>query len=169
MELHIVQYYLKDDGRFPNSELPVLHYKHALKLPRFFPAWVVKRLFRKNNWKNNWRAGIYTYHHYHSVTHEALAVIKGKATLLLGGEKGKRVKVEKGDVLILPAGVAHKNTGKEKDLICIGGYPNGKDYDMNLGKPSERPQADENIAALSVPATDPIGGKKGILPQEWKK
>jgi uncharacterized protein YjlB len=167
METHIEKYYLQDDGTFPNNKLPVLHYKGALKLPRFFPARMVKRLFSGHNWKNNWRAGIYTYHHYHSVTHEALAVIKGKATLLLGGENGRYVAVEKGDVLVIPAGVSHKNTGKEKDIICVGGYPGGKDYDMNYGKPGERPQADINIASLPIPSTDPIGGPQGELPKIW--
>jgi len=46
-------------------------------------------------------------------------------------------------MLLIPAGVAHCNLGKKKDVICIGGYPGARDYDMKYGKPKERPAADE--------------------------
>jgi len=162
------QYILHDDGTFPNSKLPVLHYKGILRLPVFFPAAAVRRLFRKNGWTNNWRDGVFTYHHYHSNTHEALAVCKGSTVLQLGGEKGEMVKLEKGDVIIIPAGVAHRNLGKERDIICVGGYPEGKDYDMNYGSPEERPGTDREIAALPLPATDPVlGAGKGVA-DIWK-
>src|SRR6185436_9974733 len=114
--MKLLQYYLKDDGVFPNSELPVLLYKRALKIPLFFAALLIKKLLQKHHYTNNWRNGIYTYHHYHSNTHEVMAVIKGQTTLLLGGDKGRKVKIEKGDVILIPAGVAHKNLGKEKDV-----------------------------------------------------
>jgi uncharacterized protein YjlB len=75
--------------------------------------------------------------------------------------------VEKGDVLIIPAGVAHKNLGEEKDVICIGGYPGGRDFDINYGKPEERPIADEHIAALPLPAADPVYGRGKGLAELW--
>lgn len=157
----IREYYFKDDGIFPNSKLPVLHYLKVLHLPFLFPASHVKHLFRKHGWSNNWRNGIYTYHHYHSVTHEAFGVIKGKTTLLLGGDHGEEVTIEAGDVIIIPAGVAHKNMGKQDDVICIGGYPGGRDFDMNYGRPGERPRTDHNIKRLPIPATDPVYGSGG--------
>jgi uncharacterized protein YjlB len=72
------QYFVKDDGVFPNNSLPILLYPKVLHLPRLFPALAVRKLFQKNNWGNNWKQGIYTYHHYHSITHEVLGVCKGK-------------------------------------------------------------------------------------------
>jgi uncharacterized protein YjlB len=162
------QYFVKDDGVFPNNSLPILLYPKVLHLPRLFPALAVRKLFQKNNWGNNWKQGIYTYHHYHSITHEVLGVCKGEALLLLGGEQGVTLFVEEGDVLIIPAGVAHMNLGKEKDVICVGGYPDGKDYDMNYGKKSERPATDENIASVTLPLTDPVFGKKDGLLKLWK-
>jgi uncharacterized protein YjlB len=87
---------------------------------------------------------------------------------LLGGEQGVTLFVEEGDVLIIPAGVAHMNLGEEKDVICVGGYPDGKDYDMNYGKKSERPATDENIASVTLPLTDPVFGKKDGLLKLWK-
>lgn len=167
--MKLYQYYLKGDGVFPNSELPVLLYKQALNPPLFFPALQIKKLFQKHHWTNNWRNGVYTYHHYHSNTHEVMAVIKGQTTLLLGGDKGRKVKIEKGDVLLIPAGVAHKNLGKEKDVICIGGYPKGKGYDMNYGKEEERPVADEKIAKVKVPRYDPVTGESKPLNEIWKR
>ncbi len=162
MKEKIREYVLNDNGIFPNSKLPVLHYLQVLELPFFFPAAKIKSLFQKNGWTNNWRNGIYTYNHYHSVTHEAMAVIKGSTTLLLGGDDGQKVRISKGDVIIIPAGVAHRNLGREKDVICVGGYPEGKDFDMNYGNVGERPKTDHIIAALPIPATDPFYGNGGL-------
>ena len=161
------QFFVKDDGVFPNNSLPILFYPKVLELPRLFAGFSVRKLFQKNGWSNNWQQGIYTYHHYHSITHEVLGVCRGETLLLLGGEQGITVFIEQGDVLIIPAGVAHMNLGKEKDVICVGGYPNGRDYDMNYGKPGERPVADENISSVSLPQTDPVFGEKGGLLKIW--
>ncbi|MES2330656.1 MAG: cupin [Bacteroidota bacterium] len=165
MQPLIREYYIKDNGQFPNSPLPVLLYKRVLNLPAFCAARHVKKLFQKNDWGNNWQNGIYTFQHYHSITHEVFAAIKGQTVLLLGGENGKLIKFEKGDVIIIPAGVAHKNLGKEKDVICIGGYPEGKDFDINCGEQGERPGTDQNISNVPIPATDPVYGtdENGLL------
>lgn len=162
------QYFVKDDGVFPNSSLPILHYLKVLQLSPLFPALAIRKLFQKNNWTNNWKQGIYTYHHYHSTTHEVLGICKGETLLQLGGEKGITLFVQKGDVLVIPAGVAHINLGRENDVICIGGYPDGRDYDMNYGMASERPKADHNIASVPLPSTDPVYGTRGGLPDLWK-
>jgi len=169
-EQHLLpkQYVLKDNGTFPNGVLPVIHYQKLLDIPFFFPGLQIKRLFRKNNWGNNWLNGIYTYHHYHSVTHEVFAVCAGQTKLQLGGEDGLTVEIEQGDVIVIPAGVAHKNLGKERDVICVGGYPDGQDFDMNYGKPGERPATDYNIAALPVPKSDPVFGFNAGLVKIWR-
>src|ERR1700741_870035 len=144
----IHEYYIKDNGIFPGSALPVLLYKRFLHIPIFCAASHVEKLFRQNDWGNSWRNGIYTYHHYHSNTHEAFAAIRGQTVLLIGGENGKLIKFEKGDVMIIPAGVAHKNLGKEKNVWCVGAYPEGKDFDMNYGEEGERPGTDQNISNI---------------------
>ena len=148
--------FVRDDGKFPNNSLPVLLYKGALKLPLLFSAGYVKNLFRKNGWTNAWDSGIFRYHHYHSNTHEALGIYKGRTILQFGGEQGVKVTVVKGDVLVIPAGVAHRNLGKENDVRCIGAYPEGIAYDMNYGKEGERPRTDKNIAAVSLPVSGPL-------------
>jgi uncharacterized protein YjlB len=161
-------YILEDDGIFPNSKLPVLLYKNVLDLPALFPAMYVENLFKGNQWTNSWKAGVFTYHHYHSVTHEVLGAYHGKTEMQLGGEAGTKIIFEKGDVLIIPAGVAHKNLGAEDDIACVGAYPDGKSYDMNYGKTGERPIADTNIANVPIPEKDPVLGLKGGIENYWK-
>lgn len=166
---HAVEHYLlKDNGTFPNSYLPVLLYKRALKLPMFFAGDFIKKIFESNNWSNSWKNGVFTYHHYHSITHEVLGFYSGKAVLQLGGDDGIKLQVEKGDVLLIPAGVAHKNLDSQNAIKCVGAYPDGKDYDMNYGKPEERPQADKNIYAVGLPSKDPVWGESGRLQEFWK-
>jgi uncharacterized protein YjlB len=164
-----VLYLLPENSIFPNSKLPVLHYRKAIDLPLLFPALTLRWIFRRHGWGNNWRSGIFTFHHYHSITHEVLGVVRGKTRLQLGGAEGIVISIEKGDVIVIPAGVAHRNLGKEKDVICVGGYPKGRDYDMNYGLPGERPAADRNIATLPIPLTDPVSGAKQGLPRIWRQ
>lgn len=161
-------YLIKSNHRFPNSELPVILYKGILQVPSILPEFYIKKLFRKNGWYNSWNAGIFTYNHYHSITHEVLGFYKGETNLLLGGDNGIRVNVKKSDVLIIPAGVAHKNLGEEKDIQCIGAYPGGMDYDMNYGRASERPQTDKNIRAVPLPEKDPVLASMGEIQKHWK-
>ncbi|MDF2449036.1 MAG: cupin protein [Bacteroidota bacterium] len=165
----IKTYRLKGDATIPNNSLPVIHYKRIIDLPFFFPASYLVSLFKKNNWKNSWKSGIYEYEHYHSNTHEVMGFYKGKTTLRIGGKKGVKIKVEKGDVLILPAGVAHQNMKKENAVKCVGAYPNGKKYDMKYGEKKERATALKNIKKVKLPKKDPVFGKaEGIL-KLWKK
>ena len=165
--VHIEQISLPDDGVFPNSHYPALLYKNVLDVPLLFPAAFVKKIFANHGWSNSWDAGIFEYHHYHSTTHEALGIYKGHTKVQLGGPAGKVIFIEKGDVLIIPAGVAHKNLGAENAVGTIGAYPNGRDYDMNYGKPGERPGTDQNIKKVPVPSGDPLGLKNGLT-QIWK-
>lgn len=164
----IEQIVLQDDGIFPNSRLPALFYKAVLDIPTLFPATHVKHLFESNGWSNSWDAGVFEYHHYHSITHEVLGIYSGSTTIQLGGAQGRKILVDKGDVLVIPAGVAHKNLGGEDDVGVVGAYPGGRDYDLNYGKPGERPGTDENIRKVPVPVTDPVLEKDKGLTVIWK-
>jgi uncharacterized protein YjlB len=159
---------LKDDGQFPNNgELPLVVYEAAVELPDDDPAAGFELLFKLNGWENSWRNGIYDYHHYHSTAHEVLGIYEGTVKLQLGGPKGLKVDLKKGDVVIIPAGVAHRNIGSSKDFKCVGAYPKKQDYDMNYGKEGERPKADKNIQNLPLPVMDPVYGLDGQLIREW--
>jgi len=159
---------LKDAGTIPNSRLPVVIYQGALDLPKDDPASAIEPLIHANQWGNDWRNGIFTYHHYHSTAHEALLVYSGSAKVQLGGESGVIETIGAGDVIIIPAGVGHKNLGASSDFHVVGAYPPQQNVDMNYGKPGERPRADQNIARVALPATDPVFGKKGPLLDQWQ-
>jgi uncharacterized protein YjlB len=166
--MQTLQYLIEPRGMFPNSPLPVVHYKQAVELPLLLPSLHIKNLFSKNGWTNNWTDGIYAYHHYHTITHEALGICKGSTQLLLGGNGGTEITIVEGDVLVIPAGVAHRNLGNMHDVSCVGGYPNGMDFDMNYGTWEEMERTLHNIASLPIPGTDPLLGlEKGIV-EIWK-
>src|SRR6478735_4550209 len=85
---HIELFILQDDGTFPNSRLPLIIYRTALKVPGTEAEETFKKLFAENDWTNNWSANVYTFHHYHSTTHEVFGVASGEASLQFGGENG---------------------------------------------------------------------------------
>lgn len=159
--------YFTDDGRIPNSKYPLLLYRNAFKeRGNKGAAWLEQR-FLENNWSNSWRNGIFDFHHYHSITHEALGIYSGSALVQFGGEDGNKVMIQAGDVIVIPAGVGHKNLESE-DLGVVGAYPGGMSYDLMRGREEERPQADQNIAAVPVPKQDPLFGKNSGLLAIWK-
>ncbi|MDT0645806.1 cupin domain-containing protein [Zunongwangia sp. F260] len=160
------KYFFKDDGSIPNNKLPLLLYKKAFSERGDSGAEWLENRFSENNWRNSWRNGVFSYHHYHSNTHEVLGVYSGSALLQLGGEKGEKLEVTAGDIIVIPAGVGHKNLGSE-DFHIVGAYPNGMEHDMNYGKEPERPKADKNIAAVPLPEADPLLGKNEGLPRLW--
>ena len=158
--------YFKDDGKIPNSKFPLLLYRNAFTGRNHDGAKWLEKKFAANNWTNSWRNGVYSFHHYHSTSHEVLGIYSGKALLHLGGELGEKVEVHAGDIIIIPAGVGHKNLCSE-NLGVVGAYPEGRSWDLNRGLEGERPLADKNIAALPIPVTDPLFGKNGGLTSVW--
>lgn len=157
----------KDDGKIPNSKFPLILYKNAFSARgNSGAAWLEKR-FSANNWTNSWRNGIYSFHHYHSTSHEVLGVYSGSAEVHLGGEQGEKLTIEAGDIIVIPAGVGHKNLGGN-NLGVVGAYPDGRSWDLKRGLPDERPQADQNITALPIPEADPLLGKNDGLIKIWR-
>ena len=159
---------LKDDGTFPNhGKLPLIVYQGILVLPPSNPAAVAEELFELNGWRGCWRNGIYGFHHYHSSAHEVLGVYSGSARVQMGGDHGAVLTVGCGDVIIIPAGVAHKNLGADSDFRVVGAYPQGQGPDMCYGKAGERPQTDKNISEVPLPKMDPAYGVDGPLNKHW--
>jgi|SRR5688572_875383 len=156
----------EDDGKIPNNRLPLLLYRDVL--PKGTKANDVQKQFAKNNWTNSWDNGVYSFHHYHSTSHEVLGIYRGNAQLQLGGEKGKKISVKAGDVIVIPAGVGHKNLRSSDDFGVVGAYPDGRTWDVLKGEPGERPNADKNIAALPIPDSDPLLGTSDGLRRLWQ-
>ena len=184
---------IEGDGRFPNNgKLPLLLYRGAMTVagavsgkhpPRETAggaavpgersgealASAVEGTFHQNGWGGSWRNGIYGVHHYHSTAHEALGVYAGSARVKLGGESGPELEIRAGDVVVIPAGVAHKRTASTSDFAVVGAYPDGQRPDMCYGSDEERPRAEANIRRVSVPRKDPVYGDEGPLLDEWKR
>jgi uncharacterized protein YjlB len=147
----------------------LLVYPQALASAGPDPAALFEKRFTKNHWPAAWRNGVYGFHHYHSAAHEVLGVFSGSARVRFGGENGVVLEVKAGDVVVIPAGVSHKNLGASRDFGVVGAYPKGQRWDMQYGKPGERPAADARIARVDMPAADPVLGETGPLVPLWRK
>jgi uncharacterized protein YjlB len=152
--------------RIPNNpRFPVVIY-HGIDAAAA-GAGSARRLLAEHGWGGSWVDGVFDFHHFHSTSHEALAVVAGEATLELGGPQGESFDVAAGDVLVLPAGTGHRRASARAGFTVVGAYPAGQeDYDLLRGDdPAEVEGARQRIAALGPPPEDPVGGE-GVA--EWR-
>jgi uncharacterized protein YjlB len=164
--MEIISKIIIPHGNFPNNpHLPVLLYKKVLNA---MTAEELLQHFEKNHWNHGWINGIYDFHHYHGNTHEVLGICGGSATVQVGGEGGSIFELETQDVLLLPAGTAHKKLKSTEDFVCVGAYPFDIPYDMHYGKENERMAAEERIQRVPLPSTDPVYGDTGPMFDYWK-
>jgi uncharacterized protein YjlB len=156
-----------DDGTVPNNRLPLVLYRGALPEGGDRAA-ACEAMFAKNGWPDAWRNGIYGHHHYHSTAHEVLGIARGSARVRFGGEGGKTVEIEAGDVVVIPAGVAHKRESASGDLLVIGAYPRGQSPDICQADPIRHDPAAANIEMVPLPDADPVTGGDGPLLDCWR-
>lgn len=160
----IEEHRLKPSGRIPNNErLPVLVYRGVLALGGDAAA-DCEALFARHGWRDAWRNGIYGYDHFHATTHEVLGIVRGRARVRLGGEGGVETEVTAGDVVVIPAGVGHRNLGASDDLLVVGAYPGGGEPDIRTASGHG---AVVKAAEVPVPDADPVHGKDGPLVKRW--
>lgn len=155
----VEQYLSKPAGMLPNSRFPLLVHRGGVAGGG---ADAVRQRFRSNGWYNNWRyPGVYTYPHFHSTTHECLGVASGWMEVEVFGRGGTRLRVEAGDVIVVPAGVSHSMVGQSDDVMMVGGYPDGRDWDnMREEHLTEelRRAAAKRIMMCPIPVKDPVTG-----------
>jgi uncharacterized protein YjlB len=161
-------YRFADDGVVPNSALPLVVYRGALP-DSGDRAGACERMFAEHGWPDAWRNGIYAHHHYHSTAHEVLGIVQGQARVRLGGEAGQTVELNAGDVVVIPAGVAHKREAASADLLVIGAYPRGTRPDMCRAETAQHDRALAAIAAVPLPECDPVTGRADPLLQCWRQ
>lgn len=162
---NVVAHIIPENGVWPNNEkLPLIVYKGVLDISD--NGRTVVKTMSANGWGNIWRGGLYDYHHYHSQAHEALGVYSGSATVQFGGEGGIKLEVTAGDMVIIPAGVAHRLITSDNFAVA-GAYPPGQYPDMKYGDLNERPKADHDISRVAAPKTDPAFGTGGSLLKLW--
>ncbi len=153
-----------DDGRIPNSAHPLLVYRGALPAD----AAEMERRFAAHGWSGGWRNGIHPFHHFHSTAHEVLGIAAGTAAVRFGGPEGRTVSVGAGDVVVIPAGVAHCRESASGDLFVVGAYPGGADYDLRRGAAAEHEEMLRNTRRVGLPEQDPVHGRGGPLLRLWK-
>ncbi|KAB8337086.1 hypothetical protein FH972_021390 [Carpinus fangiana] len=115
-----------------------------------------------------WRYTMYPMSHFHSTTHEVLCVVSGTALVCFGGDENNgRVepRLQKGDVVIIPAGVAHRlvsseDVGGPERFEMVGSYPVGKKWDLCYGRKGEEEKVQE-IKDLGWFDADPLYGENG--------
>ncbi len=147
----------------PNSALPLLIYRQVMA-PASAEAF--EALFARHGWVPEWRYGLYPFDHFHSTAHEVLGVFRGQAVARLGGPQGERFTLAAGDVLILPAGVAHACVSADDDFCMVGAYPPGQRWAVERGDPAQFGAACARVAAVPLPPADPVGG--GLL-SHWQR
>lgn len=107
---------------------------------------------------------MYSTTHFHSTSHEILAISNGKAKLCFGGEANpNRIEavVASGDVIVVPAGVGHRLLeDMDGGFEMVGSYPKGKQWDMCYGRKGEE-EANKRIERLSWFEKDPVYGQEG--------
>jgi uncharacterized protein YjlB len=143
-------------GQVPNNpRLPVLIHRGAV--PAGDPS-AAEAAFAAHGWRPAWRNGIHDHDHYHPNAHEALAIARGHVRVRLGAEAGVVLDLLAGDVVVLPAGTAHRNLGQSEDLLVVGAYPPGDPPEEFTTRPGERERALYAIPATPDPPCDPVTG-----------
>jgi uncharacterized protein YjlB len=162
-------YRFSDNGVVPNNKvLPLVVYRGAVPESGNRAA-ACEEMFARHGWPDAWRNGIYSHHHYHSTAHEVLGIARGSARVRLGGDSGgETVDLRAGDVVVIPAGVAHKREAASGDLLVIGAYPRGQHPDLCRADPSRHEQALAAIAAVPLPDHDPVTGRDAPLLAAWR-
>lgn len=165
--LRVSQHVIPRHGRIPNTSIaqkPLLIY-HSAFLQRPSAPVIESHLEKVAVVEPQWRYTMYSTSHFHSTTHEVLAISSGWARLLFGGEenpKSVEVKVTVGDVIVVPAGVAHRLMEDiDGGFEMVGSYPKGvAKWDMCYGKDGEE-GIDERIKGLKWFQRDPVYGDEG--------
>ena len=163
-------FHFKDDGRTPNSALPLVLYRSPVALDGAHdPAAMFEELFASHGWDDSWRNGMYDFLHFHTHTHEVLGVARGHVRAQFGGSKGKAVDLKTGDVVVLPAGTGHKRLSGSRGLLIVGAYPATGSYDEPKPNDIDHAKAVAAIARVPAPAQDPVYGKRGPLVELWRR
>jgi uncharacterized protein YjlB len=159
-----------DDGLIPNNPALALLYFHGCidfsGSPN--PERVIELIFRRNGWANCWRNGIYPYVHYHSMIHEVMGIVRGRAKVRFGGMQGSTLDLAAGDVVVLPAGLGHQCLWSDPNLVVLGAYPAQGEYNLCRGSRSEHALALTTIPKVPIPDADPVYGPTGPLKQLWR-
>ena len=165
-DLKVLKHQIPSHGLTPNTSIqnkPLLIYQSA------FPAnttasQIESHLSNIGVVTPQWRYTMYSTSHFHSTSHEVLGIASGQAKLCFGHEDNPdRVEevLRKGDVIVMPAGVAHRLLEDlDGGFLMVGSYPVGCGWDMCYGKKGEEGKVGK-IRDLSWFRRDPVYGDEG--------
>jgi uncharacterized protein YjlB len=167
---NLVAHLLAPAGAFPNHpRWPLLVYPGAVEIEGSDPAAAFETLFERNRWPAAWRNGVHPFQHFHSTAHEALGVYSSEVTVQFGGDSGIMITARPGDVIVLPAGTAHKKLSSRGALGIVGAYPAGQHPDTCIPNLSNAVKLARTISGVPLPECDPIYGAGGPLFTHWTK
>ncbi|VUC29944.1 unnamed protein product [Clonostachys rosea] len=112
----------------PGSHLPIIVYRRALSECENEDA-MKDALEANGGWKKGGAWNSFFRAHYHPNIHECYGVVSGSSELSLGRgplddpSKGILLKVSRGDVVILPAGISHCSSTASPDYRFVVMFP----------------------------------------------
>jgi uncharacterized protein YjlB len=164
-------FHFRDDGETPNnSSFALIHYKAAVKLDSAYdPAAIFEVLFKHYGWTGAWRDGVYPFNHFHSKSHEVLGIARGTACVRFGGKRGRKIELRAADVVIVPAGTGHCRLQASEDLLVVGAYPEGSEYDEPKPEDVDGKKVRRVIASVPVPPRNPVYGINDPLDLLWSE
>ncbi len=158
---------LESAGWCPNNPgCPLLVYRQVLSEGDHRLAARFEHMFEQHGWAPAWRYTIYDFPHFHSTTHEVIAVFQGSATVQFGDTAGSAFELEAGDVVLIPAGVSHQRLDGTDDFQCVGAYPAGCRPDQ-VRKDGRGASVAGDVRRVPVPESDPVAGADGPMHAEW--
>ncbi|KAJ9608251.1 hypothetical protein H2200_007239 [Cladophialophora chaetospira] len=162
--LRVSKHQIPAHQRLPNTSIqgkPLLIYHGVFSKPS--ASTIESHLTSVGVVSPQWRYTMYQDTHFHSNTHEVLSIAAGSAKCCFGGEENEgRVEpvLKQGDVVVVPAGVAHRLLEDYGGFQMVGSYPKGNSWDMCYGRAGEEDKV-KQIQNLGWFQRDPIYGEKG--------
>ncbi|WP_300597227.1 hypothetical protein [Niabella sp.] len=159
-------FYFREDRLIPNSPHPLLVYRNFFdKEYEACESWLKKK-FVTNKWFPFSGLQFFDVAYYYINTHIVLGVCSGEAKWQLGGTLGLTMIIEKGDVLVIPAGVALRHLESSTDFKITGA--SSLDVTPRIRKETSGNSKDaEQIAGIALPDTDPVLGTDDGLLAIW--
>ncbi|KAI5195068.1 hypothetical protein AUEXF2481DRAFT_63259 [Aureobasidium subglaciale EXF-2481] len=165
-EVKISKHQIPAHGLTPNTSIqkkPLLLYRNVF-IANTSAGQIEEHLRGLGVVEPAWRYTMYSTSHFHTTSHEVLCISSGSASLCFGHEDNPscvKETVKQGDVIIVPAGVAHRLLEDlEGGFEMVGSYPKGKSWDMCYGKRGEEGKV-KGIGGLGWFGVDPVYGVGG--------